>query len=96
VAGDSDSFRQYFSTTHRCSTAVGFLFPSAAVVQANPNHMHHEIETLEYETAESDATSRHGLTLLSNIYLEAGLPLDLAIQSAVADCALFEEEALCG
>jgi hypothetical protein len=58
--------------------------------------MHHEIEALECEAAELDANPRHALTLLSNIYLEAGLPLDLAIQSAAADYALFEEEALCG
>lgn len=57
--------------------------------------MHHEIETLEDETAKLQAHSPHGLTLLSNIYLEAGLPLDLAARSAAADYALFEEEILC-
>ncbi len=57
--------------------------------------MSHEIETLEDETAELHAHSRHGLTLLSNIYLEAGLPLDFAARSAAADCELFEEEILC-
>jgi hypothetical protein len=57
--------------------------------------MHHETETLEPEALNLHANSRHGLTLLSNIYLEAGLPLDLAIKSALADYALFEEELLC-
>lgn len=74
---------------------MGFLFPSAAALQPKANAMHHEIETLEDESAEPNANTRHGLTLLSNIYLEAGLPLDLAVQSAAADYALFEEEALC-
>ena len=58
--------------------------------------MNHELETLEPEppataARETPAHSRHGLTLLSGIYLEAGLPLDLAIRSAAADCALFDE-----
>jgi len=57
--------------------------------------MHHEIETLELETHDLHASHRHGLTALSNIYLEAGLPLDLAIEAAAADYALFEEELLC-
>ncbi len=56
--------------------------------------MHYEIETLEYEAPPPVAPLRHGLTLLTHIYLEAGLPLDLALQSAAADCALFEEEHL--
>lgn len=82
-------------TTHRCSTAVGFLFPSSARGSTTPNHMHHEPDTLENEAPEHHAHLRHGLTALSNIYLAAGLPLDLAIQSAAADCALFDEALLC-
>ena len=74
---------------------MGFLFPSPACGSTKPNHMHHETETPEYEAPAHPAHLRHGLTTLSNIYLEAGLPLDLAIQSAAADCALFEEELLC-
>ena len=35
------------------------------------------------------------LTLLSEIYLEAGLPLEFAVRSAIADYQLFEEEILC-
>jgi len=57
--------------------------------------MHHEVETLENEAPDLHANLRHGLTLLSSIYLEAGLPLDLAIEAAAADYALFEEELPC-
>jgi hypothetical protein len=74
---------------------VGFLFPSLSCGSTKPNHMHHEPETPETETPDLHANPRRGLTLLSSIYLEAGLPLDLAIQSAAADYALFEEELFC-
>ena len=57
--------------------------------------MHHETETPETEAPFLATNQRHGITLLSSIYLEAGLPLDLAIQAAAADCGLFEEELLC-
>ena len=56
--------------------------------------MHHEIETLELEAHDLHASHHHGLTALTSIYLEAGLPLDLAVEAAVADYALFEEEEL--
>ena len=74
---------------------MGFLFPSLACGSTKPNHMHHNTETLEDEAPDHLADLRHGLTALSHIYLEAGLPLGLAIQSAAADYALFEEELLC-
>ncbi len=83
------------STTHRSATTVGFLSPSLACGSTKPNPMHHETETLEPDAPDHPANSRHGLTALSHIYLEAGLPLDLAIQSAAADIALFGEELLC-
>lgn len=70
----------------------GGLFVPVVVLRFNQNHMHHENETLELEAPDHHANSRHGLTLLSSIYLEAGLPLDLAVLSAAADYALFEEE----
>ena len=35
------------------------------------------------------------LTLLSEIYLEAGLPLEFAVRSAIADYQLFEDEIVC-
>jgi hypothetical protein len=57
--------------------------------------MNHETETLEPEISDPHADARRGMTLLSSIYLEAGLPLELAIEAAAADCDLFEEELLC-
>jgi hypothetical protein len=57
--------------------------------------MHCEVETPESEAADLPANHRRRLNLLSRIYLEAGLPLELAVQSAVADSALFEEDLPC-
>ncbi len=57
--------------------------------------MHNENETPQTGEPELAENQRHSLALLSNIYLQAGLPLDLAVQSALADCTLFEEELLC-
>lgn len=95
MAGESDFLKQTFLNNPPLLDGGGLFVPVFGSGSTKPNHMHHEIETLEYELPESHAQSRHGLTLLSNIYLEAGLPLDLAIRSAAADCALFEEELLC-
>ncbi len=39
--------------------------------------------------------SRDLVTLLSDIYLEAGLPLDFAVRSAIADYELFDSEIVC-
>ena len=39
---------------------------------------------------------RHPIAILSSIYLEAGLPLEAAAQSAIADFeCIFDEPALC-
>jgi hypothetical protein len=57
--------------------------------------MHHQSEPHDTEAPDLPDPTRHGITLLSRIYLEAGLPLDLAVRSAAADCALFDEELLC-
>ncbi len=43
----------------------------------------------------SAADDRHLITLLSHIYLEAGLPLELAIRSALADYELFHSAPVC-
>ena len=44
----------------------------------------------------ADAGERHPVTLLSRIYLEAGLPLEAAAQAAIADYeSFFEEATLC-
>ena len=57
--------------------------------------MNHEIEAPEAEASDLPSDERHRLTALHGLYLEAGLPLDLAIRSAIADCELFEEEKAC-
>ena len=57
--------------------------------------MNHEIEPHEAEPPDPCINERHRLTVLHGLYLEAGLPLDVAIRSAVADYELFEEEAAC-
>ena len=92
---DSDFLKQTFFNNPPLLNGGGHFVPVVACGFTKPNHMHLAIETPETETLNLPAPSRHGLTLLSHIYLEAGLPLDLAIQSAAADCALFEEELLC-
>ena len=38
---------------------------------------------------------RRAVTILSGIYLEAGLPLESAVLSAIADYDLFAETELC-
>jgi hypothetical protein len=83
------------STTHRSTTAVGFLFPSLAAVHPNRTTCTTKSKHLKLEAHDLHTSHHHGLTALTSIYLEAGLPLDLAIQSAVADYELFEEELLC-
>jgi len=40
-------------------------------------------------------SERHVIALLTGIYLEAGLPLELAVKSAIADYELFQEEMVC-
>ena len=58
--------------------------------------MNIEIEAPEEaEALDLRSNERHRLTVLHGLYLEAGLPLDLAIRSAIADYELFEEEKAC-
>lgn len=38
---------------------------------------------------------RRAITILSGIYLDAGLPLEFAVRSAIADYDLFTEPELC-
>jgi len=90
------SSRESFIHNPPLANGGGLFVPVAALRFNQTEPMHHETETSEPEPPapaerETPAHSRHGLTLLSGIYLEAGLPLDLAIRSAAADCALFEE-----
>jgi hypothetical protein len=83
------------STTHRQPTAVGFLFPSLPRGSTKPSHMHNEIESPVEEMTSLHDDDLHRITLLTGLYLTAGLPLDLAAQSAAADYSMFEEAALC-
>ena len=43
--------------------------------------------------AATEQTDR--VAVLSDIYLNAGLPLEFAVRSAIADYQLFEQEILC-
>jgi len=43
----------------------------------------------------ASAEVRRDLATLSDIYLKAGVPLELAVRSAIADFQLFESELLC-
>jgi hypothetical protein len=54
--------------------------------------MHNNDDPHESEGRPND---RHLVTLLSSIYLEAGLPLELAVRAAFADFELFDNEILC-
>ena len=52
----------------------------------------------EFDFAESSAESdeRHPVTILSRIYLDAGLPLEAAAQAAIADYeSIFDEATAC-
>jgi hypothetical protein len=40
-------------------------------------------------------SERHVIALLTGIYLEVGLPLELAVKSAIADYDLFQEDMVC-
>ena len=43
----------------------------------------------------SEPDRRHHVSLLSGVYLDAGLPLHLAVLAAIADYEMFEDELLC-
>jgi hypothetical protein len=95
VGRESDFLKQSFLDNPPLDNDGGLFVPVVGCGSPTPNHMHHELETLELETHDLHASHHHGLTALSSIYLEAGLPLDLAVEAAAADYALFEEELLC-
>ena len=44
---------------------------------------------------DSKPDERRVVTILSGIYLEAGLPLEFAVRSAIADYDLFTQPELC-
>lgn len=60
---------------------MGFLFPVIGLGKTKPKHMnpYHD------NAPPADPGERHPITLLSNLYLEIGLPLHEAAQSAIAD-----------
>ena len=70
--------------------AVGFLFPVTGLGKIKPSHMN------PYDNNAPPADPGdppHPITVLSNLYLEIGLPLSAAVQSALADFeTLFDEE----
>ena len=43
-----------------------------------------------------DPDDRHPITALSNLYLEIGLPLEAAVQSAIADFETMQESETAG
>ncbi len=68
---------------------MGFLFPVIGLGKTKPSHMN----PYYYDNAPpADPGERHPITVLSNLYLEIGLPLHAAVQSAIADFeSIFDE-----
>lgn len=79
--------------------AVGFLFPAIGFKKNNTtSHMkiHEYPGDFDFAEPRPDANKLHPVTLLSGIYLDAGLPLEAAAQAAIADYEnLFDEASLC-
>ena len=72
--------------------AVGFLFPATGLGKTKPSHMNPS----DNPAPPADPDERHPITVLSNLYLEIGLPLQAAAQSAIADYeSIFEEDDSC-
>ena len=58
-------------------------------------NIHEKRDELDFAEPRADA-DRHPVTILSGIYLDAGLPLEAAAQAAIADYeSLFDEMTLC-
>ena len=72
--------------------AVGFLFPVTGLGKTKPSHMYPS----ETNAPPADPDERHPITVLSNLYLEIGLPLPAAVQSALADFETLFDEAGAG
>ena len=69
--------------------AVGFLFPVTGLGKTKPSHMN----PYNDNAPPADPDEPHPITVLSNLYLEIGLPLPAAVQSALADFeSIFDEE----
>ena len=78
--------------THRRPKAVGFLFPVIGSGKPTPSHM----KPNDNDEPPEEYDERNPIAILSSIYLEAGLPLEAAAKSAIADYeSIFDEPALC-
>lgn len=67
---------------------MGFLFPVIGFGKTKPNHM----KPYHDNAPPAEPDERHPITVLSNLYLEIGLPLHAAVQSAIADFeTIFDE-----
>ena len=72
---------------------MGFLFPATGLRLTRPESMK---ENTEADVAlDPEPDERRAVTILSGIYLDAGLPLEFAVRSAIADYDLFTEPELC-
>ena len=59
-------------------------------------NIHENPGEFDFAKWSADADERHPITILSAIYLDAGLPLEAAAQAAIADYeSLFDAAALC-
>lgn len=59
-------------------------------------NIHEKPDELDFAEARTDTNKPHPVTILSGIYLDAGLPLEAAAQAAIADYeSLFDEMTLC-
>ncbi len=71
---------------------MGFLFPAIGLRLNQPSHMKTNEEN---ESAKHPAPQLAKVARLSGIYLDAGLPLELAVRSALADCEIFDQPEVC-
>jgi hypothetical protein len=89
VGRESDLFKPTFLKNPPLANSGGFfispLWPSD--IQPAPSHMKTDTATpaRELPTKTAPETRAHLVTVLSGIYLRAGLPLDAAVRAAIAD-----------
>ena len=59
-------------------------------------NIHENPGEFDFAKPSADFKERHPVSILSGIYLEAGLPLEAAAQAAIADYeSLFDDATLC-
>jgi hypothetical protein len=73
---------------------VGFLFPSLAR-KNKTSHMNTNALASDENEPDPLPGDRHILSVLSGIYLDAGLPLYAAVKAAIADYELFSDTSFC-